>query len=178
MTAFIYPFLILASVGFVAILSVHVAALAGSTWAFTHFLKFLFPGIFIVWLPTVLAMGRLTRDFKQKDIWKAALRGCPLWMQRAQYIVLGYAFFAAFVLPFVYGGGMNSASNTARAMSATALTFYAIATCVLYSATRADRFDRSRRCANGHRVEPLAKYCDECGAPVVSASSDSPQNSL
>jgi len=178
MTVLIYPFLILASVGFVAVLSVHVAALAGSTSAFTHLLKFLFPGIFIVWLPTVLVMNRLTRDFKQKDIWKAALRGCPLWMQRAQYFVVGYAFFSAFVLPFVYGGGMSSASNTARAMSAIALTFYAVATCVLYSATRAGRFDQSRRCANGHRVTPLAKYCDECGAPVVSASFHSPQNSL
>jgi hypothetical protein len=178
MTAFIYPFLILASAGFVAVLSVHVAALAGSTMPFARFLKFLFPGIFVVWLPTILVMNRLTRDFKQKDIWKAALRGCPVWMQRVQYFICGYAFFGAFVLPLFYGGGMNSPQNSARAMSAIALTFYSIATCVLYSASRADRFDVSRRCANGHRVAPLAKYCEECGAPVVSASYHSAQNSI
>src|SRR6266581_5144804 len=35
----------------------------------------LFIGIFVVWLPTVLLLNTLTRDFKQKDLWKAALRG-------------------------------------------------------------------------------------------------------
>jgi hypothetical protein len=178
MTALIYPFLFLASVGFVTVLSVHIVALAGSTSGFSNLIKFLFPGIFVVWLPTILAMTRMTREFKQKDIWKAALRGCPLWMKRGLYFVFGYAFFADFVLPIVYGGGMGSAANTARGMSAIALTFYATAGCVLYSATRAGQFDQSRRCANGHLVGSLAKYCEECGAPVIPASFGSPQNPM
>jgi hypothetical protein len=177
MNILIYPFLLLALVGLVVVLSVHVAALAGSTALLSHVGKLIFPGIFVVWLPTIVVMNRLTRDFKQKDIWKAALRGCPQWMQRAQYIFFGYAFIVAFVLPFVYGGGMDSPSNSARAMSAIALTFYSIATCVLYSATKADRFDESRRCANGHPVTPLAKHCDECGALVLPATFHSSQSS-
>jgi hypothetical protein len=47
----------------------------------------LFAGIFLVWLPTILLMNRLTRDFKQKDLWKAALRGCPPWMRNALWLL-------------------------------------------------------------------------------------------
>jgi hypothetical protein len=177
MNVIIYPFLVLASFAFTAVLCVHAAALAGSTQAFNALMKFLLPGVFVVMLPTIFVMNRLTRDFKQKDIWKAALRGCPLWMQRGHYVLWGYAFFAAFVLPFAYGGGMHSAPNTAREMSALTLVPYGIVICVLYSATRADRFDQSRRCAKGHCVAPLAKYCEECGAPGTPASPKAPESS-
>jgi hypothetical protein len=51
--------------------------------------RFLFPGIFVVWLPTILFTNLLTRDFKQKDLWKAGLRGCPAWMRTAQWAVWG-----------------------------------------------------------------------------------------
>lgn len=44
--------------------------------------------------------------------------------------------------------------------------FYPIPLAVMYSATRVERFDESRRCLNGHRVSPLAKSCEECGAPL------------
>lgn len=173
MALVIYPFLSLATVGFVVVLLAHLAALGGTTSAFERLAKFIFPGIFIVWLPTVLVMGRLTREFKQKDIWRAALRGCPRWMQRTLWVVIGYAFFVGFVLPIFYGGGMNSPANSARAMTAIALTFYAIAACVLYSATQVQKFDQNRRCVNGHRVSPLAKFCEECGAPIAASNTPS-----
>jgi len=175
MNILIYPFLILACVGFVLVLSVHVGALAGRTVPFKYVGHFIFPGIFLIWLPTILVMNRLTREFKQKDIWKAALRGCPLWMRAGLWVVSGYAFLAAFILPTFLGGGMDSASNGANALSAIALAFYSIAACVLYSATRAGRLDDSRRCTNGHPLTPLAKYCEECGAPVASGSIQSTQ---
>ena len=89
MNILIYPFLLLALVGLVVVLSVHVAVLAGSTALFSQVGKLIFQGIFVVWLPTIVVMNRLTRDFKQKDIWKAALRGCPQRMQRAQYVIFG-----------------------------------------------------------------------------------------
>jgi hypothetical protein len=176
MTALIYTFLLLASAGLMAMLSIHVAALAGSTALFSHFGRLIFLGIFVVFLPAIVVMNRLTREFKQKDFWRAALRGCPVWMQRALYFIFGYAFLGAFVLPRLYGGATNTVLNSARKMSAIGLTFYYIATCVLYSAVHAGKFDESRRCANGHHVAPLAKYCDECGAPVVSEGSHSSQN--
>jgi hypothetical protein len=68
MAILIYPFLALSAVGFVALLAIHVASLFGATYPFEHFLRFLGPGIFVVFLPTIFVMNRLTRDFKQKDI--------------------------------------------------------------------------------------------------------------
>jgi hypothetical protein len=175
MGVLIYPFLALAATGFVAALIVHMAALLGVIYPFEVLLKFLFPGLVVVWLPTILVMTRLTRDFKQKDIWRAALRGCPKWLQRAQWILFGYTWVGFFALPVIFGGGMDLPINNARSMSGVLLAFYSIAASVLYSATQAAKIDESRRCLNGHRVSPLAKYCDECGAPVQAVPSQSGQ---
>lgn len=67
---------------------------------------------------------------------------------------------------------MDSAANKARSMSATLLIFYMIPLAVMYSATHVQRFDESRRCLNGHRVSPLAKFCEECGAPVAQSTQE------
>jgi len=90
-------------------------------------------------------------------------------MRGAVWVVFGYAWLGFFVFPFIYGAGANSDVNNARSLSAVLMTFYAVAVTVLYSATQVRRFDESRRCLNGHRVSPLAKFCEECGSPVVSS---------
>jgi hypothetical protein len=167
MAALVYPFLVLSSVGFAAMLVIHVASLLGITAPFEHLLTYLAPGVFVVFLPAILAMNQLTRDSKQKDIWRAALRGCSQWMYRAVWVIFGYAWVGFFALPFLYGGGMDSEANKARMLSGTLLVFYMIPFAVLYSWTQARHFDESRRCLNGHRVSPLAKFCEECGAPVA-----------
>jgi hypothetical protein len=161
-----YPLLLLAGFGFTVVLAIHVATLFGATYLFTHSLRFVGPGLFVVWLPTVLISSRLTRDTKQKDFWRAALRGCPEWARRAQWVLFGYAWVGFFALPFLYGGGMELPANKARSMSAVLLAFYSTAFAVLYSAIHVEKLDANRRCSNGHRVPPLAKYCEECGAPV------------
>jgi hypothetical protein len=173
MTALIYSFFALAVIGFVAMLLVHVSSLFGVTSPFDHFLKFLGPGVFVVFLPTVLVMNQLSRDFKQKDIWRAALRGCPQWMRRAVWVIFGYGWIGFFALPLLFGGGMDAAANKARSMSATLLIFYVIPVAILYSATQVKRVDDSRRCVNGHRVSPLAKFCEECGSPVAPLNASS-----
>lgn len=164
--ALICPFLVLAIIGSIATLVVHVSSLFGILYPFEHFLKTLAPGVIFVFLPTILVMNQLTRDSKQKDIWRAALRGCPQWMQRALWIIFGYAWIGFFALPFLYGGGMDSLGNKARSMSAILLIFYLIPVAVYYSATRVKRFDETGQCLNGHKTPPFAKYCPECGAPV------------
>ena len=83
------------------------------------------------------------------------------------WVICGYAWVGFFALPFLYGGGMDSTANKARSMSATLLIFYLIPSSVVYSATRVQRFDESRRCLNGHHVSPLAKFCEEWGAPIA-----------
>jgi hypothetical protein len=166
MAVLIYPLLGLAVVGFFTVLVIHVAALLGTLYPFEHLFRFLGAGLFVVWFPTVLVSVQLARDFKQKDVWRASLRGCPKWLQRALWIMCGYAWVGFFTLPVIYGGGGESPANTARTMSGGLLAFYSIAACVLYSATKAPEFDKSRHCLNGHHVSPLAKYCEECGAAV------------
>lgn len=163
-------FLPLSVLGFLLVLAIHISALYGVSYGFEHWMRFVVVGLFVVWLPAVLVMGRLTRDFKQKDLWRAALRGCPKWMIYTSYGLFGYAFFVSFVLSGLYGGGMNSQANTVRSTSAIMLAFYGIASALLYSATRVEKLDATRRCLNGHRVSLSAKYCEECGAPVVSAT--------
>jgi len=173
MAALIYPFLAIASVGFVAMLVVHISALLGNTYLFDHSFRWLGPGVFIAFLPMIFVMNRLTRDFKQKDVWRAALRGCPQWVYRTVWVIFGYAWAGFFVLPLLYGGGMDSAANKARSMSGVLLVFYLLPAAVLYSATKIQQFDQGRRCLNGHQVSPLAKFCEECGAQVVTSTNDS-----
>ena len=174
MRALIYPLLGVAVVGFAAALVIHLAALFGSIYPFEYSLKILGPGLVVVWFPTVLVAARLARDFKQKDVWRAMLRGCPKWLQRALWILFGYTWVGFFVLPAILRRLFDSAANTARSMSGMLVAFYSVAACVLYSATKAEKLDEARRCLNGHRVSPLAKYCEECGAPVRVASGKVP----
>ncbi len=166
MALFYYPFLALATAGLFAVFGIHLAALLGATYPFEHFVMILGPGVFIVWLPTMLVSFRMTRNVKQRDFWRAALRGCPKWMQRVLWILAGYSWIGFFALPLIYGGGMEASANKARSMSDVLLIFYAIAACVLYSAIQLEKPGKDSFCVNGHRISPLAKHCEECGAPA------------
>lgn len=167
MAALVYPFLVLSAVGFAEMLVVHVASLFGIRAPFEHLLRYLAPGAFVVFLPAVLVMNQLTRDFKQKDLWPAALRGCPPWMYRTVWVTFGYVWVGFFVLPFLYGGGMNSEANKARTLSGILLAFYLVSLAALFSWSQVKHFDASMRCLNGHPVSPSANFCEECGAPVA-----------
>lgn len=166
MAVLTYLFLALSALGFAALVAIHITSLLGITYPFEHFIPLLGPAVFVVFVPTIFVINRLTRDFKQKDLWQAALRGCPTWMRRAVWAIFGYAWLGFFVLPVLYGGGMESARNKARIGSGGLMIFYLIPFAVMYSATRVRELDESRRCLNGHHVSPLAKFCEECGAPV------------
>jgi hypothetical protein len=88
-------------------------------------------------------------------------------MYQAVWGIFLYGWAGFFVLPLLYGGGMHLAANNVRVLSGLLLIFYLIPLAVMYSATHVERFDESRRCLNRHRVSPLAKFCEECGAPVA-----------
>ena len=156
--------MLVSALGVLACFVLHVAAFYAGPEFEKRMIFLLFPGVFIVWLPTVLVMNRLTRDFKQKDLWKAALRGCPPWMRAALWTICGYAGFAAFVLPFLRGSNPGASPASFVIFPA---SFYAVSFCVMYSTLHAEDADRERRCLNGHRISPLAKFCEECGAPVA-----------
>jgi hypothetical protein len=162
--AIAYTVMVVSAVGVIACFLLHVASFfAGPEFGQRLFLK-LFIGLFIVWLPTVLLMNRLTRDFKQRDLWKAALRGCPGWMQKTLWVVWGYVFFAAFILPFLRGSNPGASPGSFLIFPA---VFYSTSFGLMYSLLHVDQFDGGRRCLNGHSISPLAKFCEECGAPAA-----------
>jgi hypothetical protein len=94
-------------------------------------------------------------------------------MRRTIWVIFGYCWLGFFILPALYGGGTQDDANTARVMSAGLVMFYLMAAAVSYSALNAERHDLLIRCANGHAVQPLAKFCHECGAPLSSKTVDS-----
>ncbi len=126
MSAVFGLFFVLAAFGTAATLVVHVASLLGNTYLFEQTIAVLGPGVFVVFLPMIFTVNRLTRDFKQKDVWRAALRGCPRWMARAVSGTFLYCWAGFFVLPLLYGGGMDLPANKARTMSGGLLAFYLI----------------------------------------------------
>ena len=160
----------LAGIGLVLSLAVHVASLAGIA-LFGGYAFALHAGIFVVWIPTVIIAQRHTRDFKQKDFWKAALRGCPSWMKWLTYGFFAYAIvnFAYFFITTAVAGSKHSGppnAATLRGFSGHWMAFYSAAMSILYSSIRVPSLDAGRRCVQGHQVGPLAKFCEQCGSPV------------
>jgi len=158
-----YPVMVLAALGVLASFCLTVASFGRAAAVETTAFRFLFPGIFIVWLPTILFTNLLTRDFKQRDLWKAALRGCPTWMRKAQWAVWGVAF-AAFFVPFLWGGRPQTFPASFLLFPA---IFYSASFCVAYSLLHVEKYDAEHQCLNGHRMSPSAKFCEECGAPAA-----------
>lgn len=174
MLSLIYALLVLSWAEFLAIAAIHIATLFGITWPFEHLpFNYVFLGLVVVFLPTIFLMNRLTRDFKQKDVWRAALRGCPPWMRGMVWVLFGYGWLGFFVLPIFYGGGMEALANKARTMSGMLMIFFLIPGAVLYSAIQVEGSDQSRKCLNGHHLSPSAKFCEECGAPAAPTETNS-----
>jgi hypothetical protein len=170
----LFPFMVLAAVGFVLSLIVHVTALFGIPSPLGEFSWLLHMGIFVVWLPTVIVSNRRVKDSRQKDFWKVALRGCPQWMKRLTQLCFIYAIinFILFMIFDIAGGGANGSEDGTppgilRGFSGHWMAFYSAAMAVLYSAIHANEHDSARRCPNGHPVPPTAEFCEQCGSEVI-----------
>ncbi len=128
-------------------------------------------GIFVVWVPAIIAYHRLVRDFKQKEHWKASLRGCPRWLRwlTSFFFVYAIANFLLFAIAAPAGRripGAPAPPVVFRGFSGHWMAFYSAAVAILYSALVVRKHDPSRRCANGHPVAPSALYCETCGVFV------------
>jgi hypothetical protein len=167
----------LAALGFLLSALAHCLAVANVSIPGGDMIFALHVGIFVVWIPTVLVSNSATRMVGRRDFWKVALAGCPAWMRWMLYTLLGYA-----VVNFVYcmaylGMGRNhvmpmreaAPPSVVRMFSGHWMVFYFTAFAVLYSRTNAPELYRERRCAQGHKVSPLAKYCPECGEELGDA---------
>ncbi len=162
------PFILLAATGLITTIIFHLSSILRLPFEHYNMVFYLAGGVFIVWLPTVLLASSLTKEFKQKDFWKAAMRGCPIWLKKSVYIIFVYA-----VINFIYmmiTGPDEDEISTARFISGHLLPFYAAALGTLYSAVKIDMHDNTRRCENGHPISPAAKFCEECGASIKNSA--------
>lgn len=130
-------------------------------------------GMTIAQVAAIVLARPLTEEFKSRDFWKAALRGCPPWMKYALYGFMGYGISSFFALT-AYADPEQRAGPTGRIDGAYSLLVcgYAIAFAMLYSARNAAFRDTQRSCVNGHPVGALAQFCEQCGEPAVVQVSD------
>jgi hypothetical protein len=166
MKVLLTPLMYAAACGLILSISEHVSALVDLPSPLGEFSKYLFFGLFVVWLPTVLVATRLSKDFKQRDFWKAVLRGCPKWMKWMVYFFFGYAILN-FVLCAIIDSTAKGTPIDARIGSGHSMAFYSAAMAALYSAINIKERDKTRRCFNGHPVSPSASFCEQCGARVM-----------
>ncbi len=175
MKSILYLLACVSGLGLVLSFASHVAALLGLEGPLGAFTPVLHFGIFVVWLPAILAMNRLTKNVARKDLWKAALRGAPAWMRNMTYGFFGYALFnfALFMFLAPKGGGAGPMPpQIVRGFSGHWMAFYSAALAVLYSASELWDQAGELRCPGGHTVQPLSKFCDQCGLTIVHHRND------
>ena len=169
MVTLIVPFMLLSALGFGLSAYAHVMSVLGKSLFWGGSVWFLHIGIFVVWLPAVIAAQRVMRDAPQKDFWKIILAGCPAWMKTAQILVFVYA-----IANFLYFAPThparthleNTDPSVIRGFSGHWLIFYGAAFSILYSVYRRPDLLEERKCPAGHPVAHLADYCGICGARV------------
>jgi hypothetical protein len=168
--------MILAALGFAASAAAHSASTFGLRESFPSWVMGLHAGVFVVFFPAAFVVHGLTRDYAQRELWTAALRGCPDWMRKGVYGLFVYAIlnFAYFIATVPKRGAAVVAGETpaaiVRGFSGHWMVFYAVSFAILYSYLHVEEADDLRRCANGHRVSAAAKFCEACGAPVAGRS--------
>lgn len=167
---FLWVFIILAFVGLVASLWVHVGAVMGRRVVPEPFFWILHMGIFVVWFPAVMVAKQRVGNLNRKDFWKVLLRDLPDWVRYLIYGFLGYAVvnFLYFFQQAPTGGGGNGGDTPAivwRGFSGHWMVFYFAALVILYSATKENNSET--RCLNGHLVPPGTNFCTQCGQAAL-----------
>ena len=161
--------LVLSAVGFLLSFVSHVCALIGRPGPLGEFSWLLHIGIFVVWLPAVLAGQVLAHQTPPADLWKTVLRGCPAWMKAVAPALFFYAFINFFV-SFADSPETDPApgpmpAGVVRGFSGHWMLFYGLAFAILYSFIRIKvALPPSRMCSYGHPVHESSSVCEQCGA--------------
>lgn len=124
----------------------------------------LFAGIFVVWVPTVIALRRFGAAMQKTGGWRVPLIGAPSWVRSVVYAAFAYAI-VNFGLGFI---GVFSVEGTGfwRVGSGHAIAFYAAAWGLAIAANRREGLGIDWKCQHGHPMTPNARFCEECGAPA------------
>jgi len=164
-------FAVLAGIGLVISLVSHLYALFNLPGPLGEASWILHVGIFVVWIPAVLAGQSMAKNVPSKDFWKAALRVCPPWMKYLTYGFFGYAGINFVIFMFNAPSGQAATDpgmppSVVRGFSGHWMAFYSAALAILYSRSHNLSVSHPERCQNGHQISPFAKFCETCGSPV------------
>jgi hypothetical protein len=130
--------LVFAGLGFGLSLLVHLTSIAGLRPAIGDSVFVLHAGIFVVGLPTVLAITRISRELGRRGAWEVLLTGCPLWLKLGVLMTVGYAIVNFMAFAATQGRSPRAVTESAtpavvRAFSGHWLAFYSAAFAALYS---------------------------------------------
>ena len=179
MKNWLHPCRKLAALGFVLSAAAHVLALTGTPIPGGNLIMGLHVGIFVVWIPAMLASLPLMRGVGGRDFWKVVLADCPPWMRRGLYGLFAYAILN-FMIGFVSEAGHPKdpsgriSSVTVRMFSGHWMMFYAAAFAILHSRIRALQLPQVGQCVNGHPVAAMASSCPRCGTVLVQETGNRP----
>jgi hypothetical protein len=158
-----------AGIGLLVCLLGHIALITGNDFIGPSW-PVLLGGVFVIWIPTVLTMRRLTFATRRNDAWKVALTGAPDWVKYAVYAVFGYAIVNFLARVLLNVGHTSPAENDFwKVGSSHAMAFYAAAWGVATAAVNREKLGIDWKCERGHDMTPGANYCEQCGAPVADA---------
>lgn len=169
MIALLLPLMVLAALGFVLSLIVHVMALAGYVPPGGEAVFAMHFGVFIVWLPTVLLSLRLNHTLKSRHSWKRSLAGSPRWMRYATYGLFAYAVVNFLIVAHLTGNQPKAPGVTPtllRGFSGHWMFFYGMAFSMLYSVHRKPWLLSVAKCPSGHHVNHADRFCSSCGATL------------
>lgn len=173
MTVLLWPFQWVALVGLIVSVLVHAMALLRiavpvplQPYINDQLYSVLHMGIFVVWIPTVLAASSVSNAYRMTGVsWSTLLKGCPSWMRQGVYGLFAYA-----VVNFLVSIGLGHSAASGeegvflqRSFSGHWLLFYGAAFAVLHSVTRKPELFKAQTCVAGHAVGPDDQFCPTCG---------------
>jgi hypothetical protein len=139
---------LLAFIGLILSIWVHVGALFGYRVAPDYFFGMLHVGTFVVFFPAVLVAQKRLGSTRRKDFWKEVTRGSSDGVRYLLYFFFAYGFvnfFLAFFAP--HPASIPADGNPTfewRGFSGHWMLFYYASFAILTSALRAARSDRPR----------------------------------
>ncbi len=159
-------FIFLSAAGLALSLWVHTSAIfhlttpiGGYAWAL-HF------GLFLVCPPAAgaaMLAAVATRGGKPTELWKAARRGCPLWMRLMESGFFVYAFVNFFLFLNASHHRMESGAAPIavfRGFSGHWMAFYCFALCEYYGAWRLQGRKRDRRQMSPNGISPSSETAE------------------
>lgn len=173
MIAILMVFLMLAGIGFVASLAVHLLALFGVLPPGGEAVFGLHAGVFVVGFPVLLVSFRIGQGQRTNVSWKQMLSGCPAWMR---YAALGLLLYAIVNLVIAFSSTTNGHASGSEALNPATLRvfsghwmfFYGLAFAVIFSAYRKPWLLRTAKCPIGHKVAHAEGFFATCGAALQS----------